>query len=278
MVKRFITLYIDSIMTKDFVPQSDFMLPIGVFAERVLGDSITPEIKEESAQVQALLIVLAKHMLIPEELAETDIAKYKSDQLFRQIHKDPAMLKSELDDIVPAEYDLEGDIEQARDLVNKGQGVPHVPPFGAILAKRIPRDTVNHCLTMQAGLRVMAMVEQWDGFERIVPARIFDNDPPVLNMAQAALNNVYAHTVARVKDGYAIEANMQNAFSAAYHLGHNVVSYARDRLHEQGFHHVLQDNLYISGNTEQTIAQRVQHLDKLLGQGGPSAAGPALTL
>jgi hypothetical protein len=262
----------------NFSPQSDFMLPIGVFAERVLGAGISPDVKEESAQVQALLVVLAKHIIVPEDLAEADAARYKSDQLFRQIHKDPATLKQELEDVVPAEYDVTADIEQARNLVNQGQGIPHVPPFGAILAKRIPRDTVNHCLTMQAGLRVMAMAEQWDGYERIVPARLFDHDPPVLNAAQACLNQMHTHTVARVKDGLAIQEEMQGPFAQAYDFGCDIVSHARASLHEQGFYHILEDDPRFTNHVSvQTITEKAQILNATFNPDRPSS-GPSLAL
>lgn len=267
-------------MTVEFTPQTDFTLPIGVFVERVLGDAIAPQLKEESAQVQALMVVLSKHMLVPDGLSGAEAVKYKSDQLFRQIHKDPITLKQELEDIVPAEHHLEAEIEQARNLVNQGQGIPHVPPFGAILAKRIPRDTVNHCLTLQAGLRIMAMAKQWDGFERIVPARLFDNDPPVLNTAQAALNHTHMHTVARIKDGHAIENHMQEPLTLAYDLGRDVVLYAKDNLHAQGFQHVLHDDpQFVGHTTEQSLIQRAHILQDLLSpppNKPPPPKGPTL--
>lgn len=182
-------------MAEPFDPKNDYLLPIGVFADKLLGGDISPYTRDHVADVQALLVVFDKYLLASTtELTPDEGKKFKDDFLFKNMHRDAGDLKNELMDTVPAEVDVTQEIEEARALVDSGQGVPNVPPFGMILAKRLTSYTVNHCLQVQAGLRSIALLEKWPGHEKVVPARVFPNDPFTLQIAQSVMNDVLQKT------------------------------------------------------------------------------------
>lgn len=178
-------------MTETFNAQDDYLLPIGAFAEKLLGDDISPYTKEAAASVQSLLVVFDKYLPVDPTLDEAASKKQKSDFMFGNMHRQYLDLKNDLMDTVPHGVDVASEIENARALVDGGQGVPStVPAFGTILSKSIGRERVNQSLQAQAALRTIALVEKWEGHEKIVPARVFDNDPKELNVMQSVMNSV----------------------------------------------------------------------------------------
>lgn len=183
-------------MSQHFDPSKDFSLPIGVFTERLLGDGIDPAIKENAAQVQALFLVFDKHLHFEvvaksDETAEALNKTMKGDFYFKNMHRKPEELTKDLLDLVPAEIDLEREIMDARAIVDAGQGVPNVPPFGMILSKGIPRNVINSCLQIQSGLRLMAIENKWDGVEKLPKAGVFDADPKELKIVQSVWNDMH---------------------------------------------------------------------------------------
>jgi hypothetical protein len=226
-------------MPQVFSPENDFLLPIGAFMERLLGDGIAPELREKAARIQAGLIVMEKHLPVPVELDAEAAKKFKQDALFKAI-KEPEMLQADLEEIVPTEINIEKELVDARAVVDAGKGVPNVPAFGQIMSKFIPKDVVNLCLQAQAGLRIMAIINQWPGHEKIPEGRIFDNDPENLKITQDTLNKTREINLKYLdKPPEEVPVKVAYRASAALYpargLGYNTILVAKFALNESGY-------------------------------------------
>jgi hypothetical protein len=226
-------------MNPEFDPQRDFSLPIGLFVERLLGDDIPAQAKENAAQMQALLVVYNDY-LIPKEQADDPTmvdanAKQKSDFMFQNMHRPYDDLAKEVLDIIPAEIDVEQSLKDARGLVDRGQGVPNpVPGFGMLLSKQLSRDTINSCLQVQAGLRLMAINNEWDGNDKIVAPRIFPNDPKQLNDVQNVLIDVHKNYLQAVAAGTKLDYKVISSIPFSRTVGLMAITDAKDTLIKQG--------------------------------------------
>lgn len=183
-----------------FDPQRDYLLPLSSFMPRLLGDRVKKEWFEEAAEKQALLIVMDKHLPVPDNLSDDDQKKYKSDALSQHIRSTPEHIRQEIKSIIPAENDLDGEIEDARAIVEADNEMPNTPPFKEILSTFIPLPDINTCLQAQAGLRIVAINEMWEKFETIPTSRVLDSDPNELKMVQETLENVLSNVVDKIKN------------------------------------------------------------------------------
>lgn len=167
-------------------------LPIGVFADRLLGDGIPEATRDHVASVQALLIVLDQHMPTGEMgIAPEKADDFKKEFFFKNMGRNYFDLKNDVMDIVPLQGDeIAQAIEQARDLVDSGRGAPkNVPPFGAILNKHLGHEKVNLCLQTQLAARLIAVTDGWDGADKFPEARSFPNDPEINRTLSETFNN-----------------------------------------------------------------------------------------
>ena len=173
-------------------------------------------------------------------------AKYRHFFL-KNMRRDYFDLKNQLMDTLPAEIDVDKEIKAARELVDSGKGVPNVPPFGAILSKMIPKETVNACLQVQAGLRINAITNEWEGSEKIIPARIFDTDPKELNMVQSVLNNLHENYLLKLNNGEQPTLKTFQSLSDARLVSFMAISNARDQLIKSGNDYAAENlNIYIA--------------------------------